>query len=207
MSDNLTEECLDKLHQTLQELDESEREDLLQQILDGFWPSYKQQSENCKNLIDNLKEALQKISKKEHQSGLFRAILGSVCGTNINNTQIANILEVNRKTVGKAKKQRIEWNNATEYESLLKKPHITRERIDPEVKECIIRWMENTFTPSSNTNNVIRKKHKDGQEEYRVKHWRTETFKDLMASYLSFYPLHRNAFGKNYFIGLTPWYV
>ena len=208
MSDNITQECLDNIEQTLQELEGNERDILLEQILLNFWPNYKQKTENCGLLIENFKLALKKVSQKEHQSGLYRALVASVCGDNINNTQIANTLEITRKAVGKAKRQRLDWDNgAEEYNSLLQKPHITRQKMDPQITECIIKWMEHAFTPSSNSNNVIKKKGKDGQVEYMVKHWRTETFKELMASYLSFNPYHRGAFGRNYFIGLVPWYV
>ena len=80
MSDNVTQECLDKLEQTIQGLDNDGKEEFLEEIISKFWLNYKEEKDLCNHLINNLKTALKQISKKEHQSGLFRAVLASVCG-------------------------------------------------------------------------------------------------------------------------------
>jgi hypothetical protein len=189
MEQDETQEFIQTIEDRLENLEENEKNYFLETLLDNFWPLFKQKVNNQQNMLTNLKLALKKVSQKEHPSGLFRALLGSVCGDNISNTQIAKTLEVSKKAVGYAKRRRIEFNDDEgQYTSLLQKPIIIRVRIDHEITESIIKWMEHAFTPSSNTQNVVRKKDENKNWEFVVKHWRTETFDELMASYLSFHP-------------------
>lgn len=52
-------------------------------------------------IVDNLKKTLKEIAKKEHQSGMFNALITAVSGANISQRALAKQLSVNRKSVAK----------------------------------------------------------------------------------------------------------
>jgi hypothetical protein len=197
-------EVLAEIQDSLNQL--SDEEDI-HSILDQLIKEYNTKSQKHSILIQSLKAALHKIKQKEHQSGVFRTLVASVCGSTLTNVEVAVLLDIDQRSVAAAKKRRTDWNNSVEYSSLHVKPVIHRCRMDEGITNSIKKWMEQVFTPSSNTDNVIHKKMPDGSTEYVVKHWRTDTFDNMYAQYLNSHPEHAGYFGRNYFISMVPWYV
>ena len=109
-------------------------------------------------VISNLSQALQTARLKEHQSGWFRSILKAACGNNVSNRKVARLLGVDRHSVDMAKKQLKTISNNGLYNQFIQKSTIKRVRIHPQVTEKILNWMKTAFVPSSNSNNVIKKK-------------------------------------------------
>ena len=194
-------DALNEINAVLQDLDS---EDLVEEVVQDFVQIWRTDLLDSSILVQNLHDALVKINKHEHQSGLFRTLVASVCGSNITTTAMAKLLGIHRKSAASAKKRRLEWNTSTPYIALHKKPEIHRIRIPSEVFQSIMDWMNHAFTPSSNTSNVVRQKDFLGVVEYKVKHWRTETLQNCYAQYLASNPEHESKFGKTYFISLIP---
>src|SRR5256885_16725493 len=86
---------------------QSEQE--INEVLTNVLNSWDPQRADASLLLDNLQTALERIGHHEHQSGLFRTIVASVCGTNINNSRLAELLGIHRKSVAPAKKRRLQW--------------------------------------------------------------------------------------------------
>jgi hypothetical protein len=52
-------------------------------------------------IIDNLRATLKEVNRKEHQSGIFNALLTAVSGSNISQRALARQLKVSRVAVAK----------------------------------------------------------------------------------------------------------
>ena len=66
--------------------------------------------------------------------------------------------------------------------------------------------MESAFVPSSNTKKVVRRKDSNGQWEYEVVHWKTDTVKELYRKCCIQSPIVANCSVK-YFAKFIPWFV
>src|SRR5437867_4377665 len=108
-------EVLSEIDTALSKLNSNES---VQEVLEEILNRWDYKHLKAPLLLNNLHEALLRIKQKEHQSGLFKTLVASICGTNVNNTAIATILNIDRKSVGVAKRRRLEWNSAELYVSL-----------------------------------------------------------------------------------------
>jgi len=179
----------------------------IQEVIKGIIQIWDPETGNASLLINNLNEAIQRVKRHEHQSGLLRTLVASVSGNNISNIQLVKALGIHRTTVSPAKRRRLTWNTSETYISLHIKPTIHRIRVSKEVTEAIQNWMKHVFTPSSNSSNVIRHTTQDGVVEYEVKHWRTDSYNDLWAQWNAEHGEYTGECGRTYFISLIPWYV
>ena len=181
---------------------------LKQQILNSVavalkiaWKDYS----TVRNVISNLFNALQVASVKEHQSGWFRSVLKAVSGNNVSNTKVADLLGVHRHSIDRAKQQTKDFSEEKYYQ-FIQKPIIKRVRIHPQITNQIHEWMKVAFTPSSNSNNVVKKK-QNKIVQWEVKHWRTESIDELYEMFCQQFEGSENDFKKGYFRKLIPWFV
>ena len=111
------------------------------------------------------------------------------------------------------------------YRKIVRNAIIKRKRKANEIDEGCKRFMEDAFTPSryppslvpfylltytpllfySNSNKVVKKKI-DGEWEYHVIHWKTDTIKNMYERCCLQYPIVANCKVK-YFAKFIPWYV
>ena len=127
----------------------------------------------CSKMINNLKSVLKRCSLKEHQSGLFRALVLVISRPNLKIKDVAEPLDISRRSVSLAKKRKIEYDNNEQYEQLIKKPCITRVKKSPLITKAIKELIDTAFTPSSNSVNVLKRKlsiNLDNTYEFMVKH-------------------------------------
>jgi RNA-binding protein YhbY len=173
-----------------------------------LYETIKEKAE-AESIVENISNYLKIAKLHEHQRGTIRAIVAASAGVNITNTKLGESLDIDRKTAARGKKRRLEWESDNReliskilgnrvatmsreerlldggehgtpvYTPLLKKPNINRERIDSPVKNFTKTWMEATFVPSSNTNNLVTKKEKDGSVTSTVKHYRADSYQKL----------------------------
>jgi hypothetical protein len=197
---------LASLHLSQEELDDFVAK-LHDQVL-GNGESTNNAEIDCK-MIHNMKRLLQVVKLKEHQSGLFQSLVGSLCGANVTNTAVAKRLEINRHSVGRAKRKRLDFETEMEskYEKYHKKPIIKRTKVPITVQRNMEQWLESAFTASSNTKNVVQYKDKaTGEWTHQVKHWRTDTLDHLYDMCCIDLPEVQNH-SRSYFISLIPPYV
>ena len=123
-------------------------------VVNVIWEDFS----TIRSVISNLFNALQIASLKEYQSGWFRSVLKAVCGNNVSNRKVADLLGVHRHSVDIAKKQVNIISNNGIYHQFVQKSIIKRVRIHPQITKQILEWMKTAFVPSSNSNNVVQKK-------------------------------------------------
>jgi hypothetical protein len=159
----------------------------------------------AQKIVWNISRSLSEISKREHQSGLFKAVLSLAVGSNVNNSEVARMLHVDRRSVAAARSFKFDRKRSNYYVPVVVKPDITRQRIPNDVQHDLLDWLLSQFTPSSNSANVIRKKVFGDMFEQQVKTWRTDTKAELFT--LCRRQLPHVAVSPSYFFSLIPWYV
>ena len=157
----------------------------------------------CVSIVQNIKAVLPLISKNEHLSGLFQAVLGCCAGDNISITELSNALGVHRRTARRAKEKRKKYEDHQPTHMLVP-PKLTKDKIEATTLKLVKEFIEDHITPSSSTKNVVKKK-KKGKEELKAKHWRTISIEAMYNKYLDTHPNNWISFSA--FYNLIPWYV
>jgi hypothetical protein len=146
---------------------------------------------------------LKKVAKNEHVSGVHSMIVAACAGPDISSQELAQALDINKKTAVCGKNKRHEYDLDLRSK-LFKPPVLKREKLSPETEQTIKLFIADNITPSSSTKNVRQKKI-NGVVEKQVQHWRTDSLEDLHNAYTSAHPNNKVSFSA--FYSRIPWYV
>ena len=171
------------------------------QMLNNRQIPYEQ---TCVAIVENIKDALPKISRKEHLSGLFQALVACCAGSNIPTNRLAKTLDIAKKTARAAKTKRESFEENQPHSLMLEPPVLTKNKIEETTLDLVNTFIADHVVPSSSAKNVVKKKSK-GKVQIAAKNWRTESIESLYDKYIDNHPQNWISFGA--FYKKIPWYV
>jgi hypothetical protein len=158
----------------------------------------------CIDIVQNIRQVLPNISRNEHLSGLFQAIVACCAGGNVSTNALAKTLDVDKKTARKAMKKRHKYEENQPHSHMLIQPSLTKDKIETATINLVQQFISEHLTPSSSTKNVVKKKSK-GKVEMKAKHWRTISIESMYDKYVDNHPENWISFTS--FYHQIPWYV